>query len=66
MAEIGENQENKGNERKLRETGRVTKGFALAGLASMVVHTFTGIRAHFVVHLKVPILLRVPALLVVH
>ena len=35
MAKIGKNQENKGNERKLRETGCVTKGFALAGLASM-------------------------------
>ena len=35
MAEINENQENKGNERKLRETGCVTNGFALAGLASM-------------------------------
>ena len=40
MAEIiGENEENKGNERKLRETGCATKGFALAGLASMVVET---------------------------
>ena len=35
MAEIGENRENKGNERQLRKTGCVTKGFALAGLASM-------------------------------
>ena len=34
-AEIGENQQNQGIERKLRETGFVTKGFALAELASM-------------------------------
>ena len=33
MTDIDENQE---NERKLRETGCVTKGFALAGLASIM------------------------------